>query len=518
MSRSTLTKNDSSTDSTLRIPFRFQNFGLYDVDDFDEEMNKPGGQFDVLDQDKLESEMNSNTLAPKFVRNCFVEGYTQNSAKSSWDFPETIINDDLDSEGPCGLGGEAKQQIMKSLFSIIFTYNLDVIYEGRYVTFYPVLLLSFAANLSDWDRFKTVLDYFLKTKEFDILRLPNISQPDHPENIAHLISAVVVGCRNFQMNHFQELVEAIKFLVPKFSSPKRTQFILELSNHFQQNLKIISTLLNDDQFFFEDFQKCDNFYLKFLIDVWKNIFNKITEKKIDLLVKDPQQNISLLLNELQESSKNIISTRMIQFQLFDLIVNSDAKQSWNLFEKLLSIAQQKLGLQIYQHKPLFKLISNYFFSHTIPPLEDRNLDYFKNLPKRIPEHGNVSLESILNIFLNPISQSLGLTLEEKELDGICSTFADAQVLESYFKKYSGESDKIEILNLILDHCIPPNPFPSDDPHVAFWAFVNDDSGLDYWLFHGLEVRLLRFFEFRRKGNKLFKKYFPFIALKEKLEK
>lgn len=508
-------KKDSNSDSDDESDDEMEE----DSDDSDAQFEKerkfwsllshPNGLFDINDPNDKKFE---TFIAPEFVRNCFVDNYTSDFkareiAKMPLDHPIASINDDLLSDGPSGVGGEAKQRFLKSLLSI---------FQDDSFGLNSIKVFSAVCTLSNWDAFKE-----------NLVTLTKILN-------SHIINAIAIGCRSFQANHFQELIQILKQTFIQSTSPSSSHFISLLSNFPGHNLKLICSLLSDDSFFWFDFEKVHHSNLKFLLNCWDDIFRKL-EIRND--VTSLTELISTLSKLSGDPNSDILKLRAIQTAILKLFLNSNVSPV-RLCEQFLSIMKEMTPYvsknnnnnhneqQTSIHfKQTCQVLSNHLFNllnHFIHFNDLISNVYFKIWK---PANADEIFRNLVNVFSDPSTELLGISLNEDNFDILCGVYATPELLESMFFSNSEQivvgSFKFRVLKSILEHCIPPNPFPLKKPATEFSKWMLNDKEVEFetrrsfpW-FDSFED--FRYFEYNMEDEKYLKRFLPYLELKKQIE-
>lgn len=510
LDRSTLISTSSQLFDESSSDFGFEKAPKTSRIDDNPLFEKQGGR-------KFRSE--TPTHAPQFVRNCFVTHYTaQDSNGRCWNAEQSVINDDLLSDGPCGIGSEAKQTFLKSIFESIRSDSIKSDDEEDSVN----QSLLFSANLSKWSEFKSSFE-----------RILLILKKEHFYTYPfQLRNALAISSRNFRENHFHELIQMIELVMNEHGrAPARSNFLLLLANYPKENMKLILTLLSSDSFFWNDLEKSAAPFFKNLKGIWDLFFKQIRFEKFNQNDLSIDELFKKCLKIMFNSNVSILELRFTQIQLFGKL--SEGPISCKSFDRLLLVVKEinsffskNKTLNTIQNREkiqhVIQLISNHFFKTLMPIMEDSEFHF----PK-IPENSeNMEIfRKVLEIFSDPSFESLGICLNDDAFDLLCGVYATPELMESLlFSEQEKGKYNFKLLKLILDKCIPPNPFHLKPHNSYFSEWLSDNTniskGLNVHYFPKFpEFRVYRFFFLKNMGwmdNQIFKRYFPYLDLKQKL--
>lgn len=446
--------------------------------------------------------MNKNTLrdvkfsklAPLFVQKLFAKNYTNPKnenrirkvyANLIWDKPVACVNEDLNSDGPSGIGGIEKQEFMKSIFQLIYDksrLDLDpIVTVSRSLQIYHYFL-SFSAFLKDFEKFKEISDWIGK-------KLSTAAMPEDDEEASSFLQSLtnifIVACRNFQPEHFQELYYAMKLVYMR--TPMSVAFLVQFltPEDREGNLKLISKLLAIDSIFWKS--------ASFNFDQLKLIIREL-EKENPLSKEKLLEPISdQKLNEFIGKFENSISTRLCQLQLMELTPN---------FENVLRVAKfvvsnlQQASSEIEQGKKICRFLLDQAFKRNRKKLEIN----------RKPSKDDESFRSICNCFFDPSIIALEIKMNQQEISLYCKFYASPELFREQLDQFKNHT--LELLKMI-DFFIPSTPFPVQ-PEARFrkqwnkWLGDLDDSEIRFPLqdrtnlsfLNGIQLdQFSRFFEF-----------------------
>lgn len=469
------------------------------------------------------------TPIPIFVKSIFVTGYleppkvrNQKFSSNFWDIPFSSLNNDVvGSDGPSGIGGEAKQKFAKSLCSNLFTSSTTIqnpikqvqelsVNGGRFAT---AMMVSLAVYVNNWEKFREIL-----TLTNDLTQ-----KQASPMFFDELIDSLVVAVRTFQSSHFQDLSNILRIVLIRFPSPRRASFFQALTNtiDFEKNTKIGLNLISNDYVFWSDFEKHDLF--SWTVQKLKAAISILEKSSLPSIISFSDENFKNYVSQRPEK----LSSRLILIcliEMFDKTTISD----WKPFKDLLCIAKYVATSsqdEMKQGKKLIQLVADHLFIALFPPKDsaDKYRERYKiPIP---PANYEETMDQICKIFFHPVMLSLGIVLSEPAINVLCGVYAHP----SFFRaKLLLGTNKKHYLKL-LEQCIPPTPFPiTPDKNVLEWTNFMNSTQDDSFTYNAYGTFLTSFnkfeyFRFFEAGKPLYggfvlrKRYLPYLELKKKYE-
>lgn len=499
-----------------------------------------------------------SSLGPKFVRDCFPQGYTSpppfplaeeltlneknanhnintmfwnvnptsfnnpfafQLAKEIFNPPKAILHSNLENEGPCGLHSQKKLKFFNELANLFFEDETLKSEELVYVESalnsrnYPkVMLISFAATLKNWEQFERFVSFITPNEESSLWHQTNFSKS--------LTFAFAIAIRNFKQKNQTFTLDRIlrKYRCGMDALVHAGIFRPKHEKLDEDYLNLARGLFESDVYFHIQMEQRENLFDD-IFHSWCHISKILDTEPTPPFPKSGVADFEWFFELLESRKQQGISNRKVQILIMQLILGFDSEKTQQqtsttnnstntqLLNSLLNLRQFHLFIQkAFGDVPQNKILADRLFD-----LISKQV-YFKCVPSQFaptslkpilkPENAN----ELFAAFLELVCEFETISTPKKTLNYVLSAWASPEIFENLIQKnlVAKNELKTQILMDLLNLCIPPHNLSAPTPdQQAFEKFLASENEKE--IFYSAEtkskelnyVEYIRYFDWKK---------------------